>query len=188
MCNVYGKVRWGCPLATGRSSLTYLPLTHPFCGTRCFYAHLLLHRLSCTLWLLDCAYCGCHHCEACVSSYCIFLIYQAHVNVLFYCGKCPLRPRICLLLPSVLTSFWTWSFPILQWGPSGEVLVWRHLLLARRRCFLVSFLLCSSVVYMSAILHHLSMYMISLLQLMLVACMSSRNCLWIDFLARPSFW
>jgi hypothetical protein len=63
----------------------------------------------------------------------------------------------------------------------------RHLLLARWRHFLLSFLLCSSAVYMRAMLRHFSMCRISLLLLTLVACMLSGN-LWIDFLAHPSFW
>jgi hypothetical protein len=110
------------------------------------------------------------------------------VIMLFYCGKHPLHPWICSLLPSVLTPFWAWSFPILQRGPNDEVLVQRHLLLARRRRFLLSILLYSSAVYMSATPRHFFVYRTSLLLLTLVTYMLNGNFLWIDFLARPSFW
>jgi hypothetical protein len=61
------------------------------------------------------------------------------VNVIFYCDKHPLHLWICLLPPSALTPFWVLFSPILQRGPNDEGQMQKHLLLAHRRHFMLSF-------------------------------------------------
>jgi hypothetical protein len=158
-----------------------------FCGIRCSFAHFLLGCFSYTLRLLGYVGCGHHRCETYISGYCICLICHARATVPFCCGMHPLHLWICLLFPSALTLSWVWSFPFLQQGPIAEALVQRHLLLARRRCFLLNFLLRSSIVCMSAVSRCFSTHMLSLLILKLAACMLIGSCLWNAFLARPSF-
>jgi hypothetical protein len=55
-----------------------------------------------------------------------------------------------LLPPLALTPFWVLFSLILQRGPNGEGQMQKHLLLARRRRFLLSFLLYSSIVCTNA--------------------------------------
>jgi hypothetical protein len=60
-------------------------------------------------------------------------------RVLFWYGRHFLHLWICLLPLLVLTPFWVLFFPILQRGLNGEGQMQRYLLLAHRRCFLLSF-------------------------------------------------
>jgi hypothetical protein len=65
------------------------------------------------------------------------LICHARASVLFCCDKHLLHLWICLLRPLVLTPFRVLFSPILQRDPNGEGQMQRHLLLARRWCFLL---------------------------------------------------
>jgi hypothetical protein len=65
--------------------------------------------------------------------------------MLFCYDKRLLHLRICLLFPLVLTPFWALFFPTLQQDLNGKGQMQRHLLLACRRHFLLSFFI---------ILHH----------------------------------
>jgi hypothetical protein len=67
------------------------------------------------------------------------LICHARANMLFCYDRHLLYLRICSLPPLVLTLFWVLFFPILQRDPNSEGQKQRHLLLAHRRRFLLSF-------------------------------------------------
>jgi hypothetical protein len=110
------------------------------------------------------------------------------VNAPFYCCKRLLHRRICLLFLLILTLFWALFSLILPRDLNGEGQPKKHLLLARRRHLLQSFLLYSIAIYMNIETRPFSAYKIWLLLLMLVICMLSKNFLRIDFLVCPNFW
>jgi hypothetical protein len=67
------------------------------------------------------------------------LICHTRANMLFCYDKRLLHLQIRLLFPLVLTPFWALFLPTLQRNPNGGGQMQRHLLLAHRRCFLLSF-------------------------------------------------
>jgi hypothetical protein len=91
-----------------------------------------------------------------------------------------------LLFLSILTLFWALFSLTLPWDPNGEGQQKKHLLPARRRRLLWSFLLYSITVYMNVESCLFSAYKIWLPLSMLVVCMLSENFFWIDFLVCPN--
>jgi hypothetical protein len=88
------------------------------------------------------------------------LIHRLQASMPFCYDKHLLHVRICLLFPLVLTPFWALFFLVLQQDLNGEDQMQRHLLLARRRHLLPSFLLCFTIVYMNIMLRPFSAYTI----------------------------
>jgi hypothetical protein len=81
------------------------------------------------------------------------LLCQLLVNVSFCCCKRLLRRRIYLLSPLIMPLFWALFSLILPRDPNGKGQLRKHLLLARRRRLLQSFLLCSTAVCMNVGFH-----------------------------------
>jgi hypothetical protein len=71
------------------------------------------------------------------------------VNAPFYCCKHLLHRRICLLSLLILTLFWALFCLIIPRDPNGEGQPKKHLLPARQRRLLRSFLLYFIVIYMN---------------------------------------
>jgi hypothetical protein len=90
--------------------------------------------------------CGYPRCETCAFT---CLLCRLLVNVPFCCCKRLLHRRICLLSPLILTLFWAVFSLILPRDPNSEGQLRKHLLPARWRRLLQSFLLCSTAVCMN---------------------------------------
>jgi hypothetical protein len=86
----------------------------------------------------------------------------------------------------ILTPFWALFSLILPRGPNSEGQLKKHLLLARWRHLLWSFLLYSTARYMIVEFRPFLAYRIWLLRLMLDVCMSNKNFLRINFPVCPS--
>jgi hypothetical protein len=108
------------------------------------------------------------------------------VNAPFYCCKRLLHRQICLQSLLILTPFWALFSLIIPRGPNDEGQPKKHLLPARQRHLLWSFLLCSTIGYIIVEFRPFPAYRIWLLWLMLDVCMSNENFLQIDFPVRPS--
>jgi hypothetical protein len=151
MCSGCGRVHGACPPPMGQNTSAFLFLDCFCLGTSCS------RRLPCYFFrilpLHDCALCGYPRCETCAFA-CLF--YRLLVNVPFCCCKCLLHRRICLLSPLIMTLSWALFSLILSRDLNGEGQPRNHLLPARRRRLLWSFLLHSTAVCMNVGFRHSS--------------------------------
>jgi hypothetical protein len=100
---------------------------------------------------------------------------------------CPLRRRICWLLPLAQQLSLALFFLSLPRDLSDEGRPKKRLWLIRRRCPLLSFWLHSIVVYKNVEFRLSLAHTLWLPPVMLGACMSNGNFLWIGFRVLPSF-